>query len=107
MWETLYGDNGNQSARVGAFGPSGLLIAGGSGPALGDSDVALWLLDPETGEVQWEHTWGGPEYEFAHGLAVFGARLYITGETASFGAGGDDAFLISGDAVTGGLPPEP
>jgi hypothetical protein len=107
IWETLYGGSGNESARVAEIGSQGLFIAGGKGPAFGDSNVALWWLDTVTGDVLWEKTWGGGEYDYAHGLALHGGTVYMTGETESAGAGKDDAFLISGDADTGELPDFP
>jgi len=42
-----------------------------------------------------ERTWGGPDRDGANGVAVAGdGSVYLTGSTRSFGAGGDDAFLL-------------
>jgi hypothetical protein len=42
-----------------------------------------------------ERTWGGPDRDGAHGVAVASdGSVYVTGETRSFGAGGGDAFLL-------------
>ena len=42
-----------------------------------------------------ERTWGGPERDGAHGVAVAtDGSVYVTGGTRSFGAGGEDAFLL-------------
>ena len=45
--------------------------------------------------LQQEHTWGGPERDGAQRVAVAAdGSVYVTGSTRSFGAGGDDAFLL-------------
>src|SRR5262245_32042044 len=45
--------------------------------------------------LEQERTWGGLERDGAQGIAVAGdGSLYVTGSTRSFGAGGDDAFLL-------------
>jgi len=50
-----------------------------------------------------ERTWGGPERDGANGVAIAAdGSTYVTGSTRSFGAGGDDAFLLKYDA-TGAL----
>lgn len=42
-----------------------------------------------------QRTWGGPERDGAHGVAVASdGSAYMTGSTRSFGAGGDDAILL-------------
>jgi hypothetical protein len=42
-----------------------------------------------------ERTWGGPERDGALGVAVGGdGSVYMTGGTRSFGAGGEDAFVL-------------
>ena len=42
-----------------------------------------------------ERTWGGSERDGAHGVAAAGdGSVYVAGATRSFGAGGEDAFLL-------------
>jgi hypothetical protein len=46
-----------------------------------------------------ERTWGGVERDGANGVAAAAdGSAYVTGSTRSFGAGGDDAFLLKYDA---------
>ena len=46
-----------------------------------------------------QRTWGGPDRDGASGVAVAAdGSVYVTGETRSFGAGGDDAFLLKYNA---------
>ncbi len=44
--------------------------------------------------------------EQAHGIAVRDSFIYIVGETASFGVGLEDAFLLKIDADGGNTIPE-
>jgi CubicO group peptidase (beta-lactamase class C family) len=60
-------------------------------------DIYLIRTDA-AGEVLWEKTYGGEEYDA--GSTIFPADdggLMIAGHTASFGAGGQDAYLIKVD----------
>src|SRR6188768_840881 len=42
-----------------------------------------------------QRTWGGPDRDGAHGVAVAAdGSVYVTGSTRSFGAGGEDAVLL-------------
>ncbi len=49
---------------------------------------------PEQLEQDWNHTWGGVGNDYAFGVFANGSgNTYLAGYTASYGAGGDDAFL--------------
>jgi hypothetical protein len=60
----------------------------------------------QQGSLTLAKTWGGPALEQAHGIAVRDSFVYIVGETASFGAGLEDAFLLKIDADGGNTIPE-
>ena len=72
------------------------------GPHGGAADVLLLKYD-EHGNLIWSKTWGGPKDDSALGIATDadGNRLYVVGETASFGSGGKDAFLLEVDPADG------
>ncbi|MHA1384996.1 MAG: SBBP repeat-containing protein, partial [Candidatus Helarchaeota archaeon] len=47
---------------------------------------------------EWNVTWGGSSVDFGFGVAIDGSNnVYLCGETWSFGAGYDDAFLAKYD----------
>jgi hypothetical protein len=57
----------------------------------------LFLLKYDgSGNLQWENTWGGSNYDWAYGVAVGSDGLYVAGVTDSYGATGD-VFLLKYD----------
>jgi hypothetical protein len=64
----------------------------------GLSDAYLVKLDAN-GTLQWTKTIGGPGYEIGHSLIQTSDGGYaIAGSTQSFGAGGDDVYVVKLDA---------
>jgi uncharacterized delta-60 repeat protein len=50
--------------------------------------------------LDFDTTWGGSNYDHANGITVDGVgNIYITGQTSSFGAGQDDAFIAKYDST--------
>jgi hypothetical protein len=68
----------------------------------GGSDVQLLKYD-EVGTLIWSKEWGGAADDRAYGIAASGNRLYVVGETASFGSGQKDAFLLGVDPTNGAV----
>jgi hypothetical protein len=66
----------------------------------GGFDVQLLKYD-EDGTLIWSREWGGTADDRAYGITARGDRLYVVGETASFGSGGKDAFLLGVDSASG------
>jgi outer membrane protein assembly factor BamB len=59
------------------------------------SGDAIFMKLTLGGDVLWERTWGGDEYEQAMSVApAEDGGFYIFGETDSYGAGGRDFFLL-------------
>lgn len=55
-------------------------------------DLLLLKFDRD-GVFQWAKSWGGPAADIGKGIFISDGKLYITGHTASFGAGGHDLLL--------------
>ena len=63
----------------------------------GASDIFLIKTD-EFGNVQWAKTYGGTGYDWAYSVQqTSGGGYIVAGLTTSFGAGGEDIFLIKTD----------
>ncbi|MEX2690472.1 MAG: hypothetical protein Q6351_009160 [Candidatus Njordarchaeum guaymaensis] len=62
----------------------------------GNFDVFLLKYDLD-GNLVWSRTWGGSNWDEAHGLFVYGNYICITGSTDSFGEGYADVFLLKYD----------
>jgi Tol biopolymer transport system component len=61
-------------------------------PYSGDALLIKLTLE---GELLWERTWGGDEYEQAWSIAPAGdGGFFVFGETGSYGAGDRDFFLL-------------
>lgn len=104
VWETVWGGPGTESARVVKTDSEGILVAGWTDSfGAGKGDIVLMRFHQD-GELLWSETWGGPGFEQAHGLAIYGSAAYIAGETTSFGAGKQDALLVKVNAHTGRFP---
>lgn len=109
IWERLWGGKGSESARAVAVGPSGDVFIAGSSDSFsngGGLDVAL-LRYTRDGVLVWAKTWGGNLNDGSSGIAIFGNRAFIAGNTKSFGNGQDDALLLSANAETGQFPSVP
>ena len=80
-----------------------------NGPA-GGTD-ALMLKYDEAGTLLWSQTWGGAADDLAYSVTANDhartppedQRLYVTGTTASFGAGKQDVFLLEVNPATGAI----
>ena len=60
----------------------------------GYNDILLLKYDQQ-GNLIWNKTWGGSDFERGHGVAVDNSGyIYVTGFTCSYGAGYEDAVLL-------------
>jgi len=109
VWNATWGGSGSEVTRSVAIdaNESSIWIAGSTTSyGYGDFDVFLLQYD-QGGNVGYNATWGGIGLEQSHGMALFNGSVYIAGETRSFGAGNEDAFLLRVDPSgngTGNLP---
>jgi hypothetical protein len=106
IWEQLWGGKGSEDARAIAIGPAGDIFIAGASDSYSNGagmDIVLLRYDP-SGNLVWFRTWGGAQNDASHGIALYGDRVYIAGNTRSAGSGQDDALLISVDAGEGLFP---
>jgi outer membrane protein assembly factor BamB len=100
LWNKTYGGAlGEISGDMCKTNDGGYAIAGGTSSfGAGSQDVYLVKTDAN-GNMLWNKTYGGSGYEYGYHLVQTPDGGYaVTGYTGSFGAGGQDAWLIKTDA---------
>jgi hypothetical protein len=101
IWSKTYGGtNQDEATSVEQTSDGGYIMAGTTTSfGAGASDVYVVKTD-SSGVVTWSKTYGGTGSEFGSGISQTTDHGYIiTGSTSSFGAGGDDAYLIRTDSM--------
>ena len=96
LWNRTWGGPIDDDGMAIASDPSGNVFIGGYTSSFGaggyDSFIAKYTSD---GTQLWNRTWGGTNQDDGYGVAADGSgNSYLAGLTASFGAGGPDAFLV-------------
>jgi hypothetical protein len=59
----------------------------------GSFDIAVLKYDSD-GNQPWSAIWGGAFLEYVEDIALSGTDIYVVGITDSFGAGGNDGFIL-------------
>jgi Domain of unknown function (DUF5122) beta-propeller len=105
VWQRAYSAAEIADARggVAVAADGSVYVAGGiqdvtrSGNAVNDTSIAKFAPD---GGLVWDRGYDGKDGDFPGGVvALADGSILIGGETASFGAGSDDAFLLQLDAT--------
>jgi Tol biopolymer transport system component len=99
LWQKTYG--GDRFDRGKAILPSAgrgfIILAETESSGAGDRDIYLLQVDQDGNEL-WSHTFGGPGRERANAILQTAEGGYLlAGQTASFGAGGRDLYLVKTD----------
>jgi len=100
QWEKTFGGTSDDAGySVDLTTDGGYIIAGStSSSGAGGSDVYLIKTDLN-GDKQWEKTFGGSDDDRGNSVDQTSDGGYIiTGFSSSFGAGGNDIYLIKADA---------
>lgn len=98
-WTQTYGAELTDGANCLVETDDGGYALVGKTASFGSGGYDFWLVKTDiNGNVEWNKTYGGPETDIAHWLIVASDGGYIiAGETASFGAGASDFWLIKTD----------
>jgi len=101
VWTRTYGGSGDEwGACIEPTNDGNYIIAGGTHSyGAGHSDI--WLLKVNlSGDTLWTNTFGGSSYEWGYSVQQTSDLGYIvTGCTESFGAGGEDVYLVKTDSL--------
>ncbi|MEP3225734.1 MAG: hypothetical protein ABJO01_07155 [Parasphingorhabdus sp.] len=96
LWQKNYGGERNEYARSIMATPDGNFLISGATESKGAGSFDVWLLKIDgEGNLLWDKTFGGTEYERAPILAMAeDGQFYLAGATQSKGAGQSDAWLL-------------
>jgi predicted secreted protein len=103
-WDRVFGgfvsSSGDGGWAADATEDGGYIVTGYT-QSFGEGRKDLWLLKTDgQGKEIWDKTFGGTEDDVGMSVAGTGDGGYIvTGRTASFGAGGDDIWLLKADSL--------
>jgi hypothetical protein len=99
QWQKTYGGSNEDAAfAIAPTSDGGYVVAGWTGSfGAGSHDVWVLKLDG-SGNVQWQKTYGGSNDDGATGIVPTSDGGYVVaGWTGSFGAGGDDVWVLKLD----------
>jgi uncharacterized delta-60 repeat protein len=95
QWQRTLGGSGSDIGRSISVDASGnVYVAGQTNSQGAGGDDVLIAKYNTSGTIQWQRTLGGTSFDDAFGISVDAAGdVYVTGRTASQGAGGDDVLI--------------
>jgi hypothetical protein len=100
QWDKTYGGTGSDNPMVVVQSSDGGYVIAGRTALFGSSNSDFWLVKTDaTGNMVWNKTYGGTGNEVVASMVLTSDGGYaVFGSTNSFGAGGNDAWLVKTDA---------
>jgi len=100
QWQKTYGGGGDDVAHSIQQTSDGGYIVAGETDSFGAGFADFWVLKLDSnGEVLWQKTYGGGEDDIAHSIQqTSDGGFIVAGETASFGAGFADFWVLKLDS---------
>ncbi|MFC1543144.1 hypothetical protein ACFL4K_01235 [Candidatus Neomarinimicrobiota bacterium] len=100
VWNKTFGGSSEELSRSVQQTSEGGYIVVGYTNSFGAGDMDTWLIKTnEAGNTVWTRTYGGSQDDRGYFVQQTSDSGYvITGETSSYGAGGEDIWLIKTDA---------
>jgi len=95
-WQRTYGGSGNDHAQFIQQTSDGGYIVAGFTESFGAGGRDIWILKlSSTGNIEWQGTYGGGNYDYFHSIQQTSDGGYIVaGCTYSFGAGSNDGWVL-------------
>ncbi|NQU35430.1 MAG: T9SS type A sorting domain-containing protein [Bacteroidetes bacterium] len=100
LWTRTYGGNNSDGCKSVQQTSDGGYIVAGTTESYGSGEMDAWLVKTDaSGDTIWTKTFGGDSDDRGWSARQTSDGGYIlTGGTASFGAGGEDVWLVKTDA---------
>ncbi|MEM7246658.1 MAG: hypothetical protein AAF533_15010 [Acidobacteriota bacterium] len=101
LWQRAYSGASYDRCRTAIATSDGGYLLAGYTESFGAGEEDAWLVKiDETGELEWQASYGGPDSDEAEGLLELpGGGYLVTGHTRSWGEGADDAWLLEIDPL--------
>jgi hypothetical protein len=101
QWTRTVGGTGDENANSIIQTSDGGFVAAGNTNSYGTGNYDMYIVKlNSSGTLQWSKTYGGSSVENAYSIIKSsGGGFVIAGQTASFGAGGDDIYLVKTDSL--------
>ncbi|WP_048149655.1 protein kinase [Thermococcus sp. AM4] len=95
-WQKTYGRGYTDHAEAVAIAPNGDIIVAGYTDHFGAGGWDAWILRLDSnGNVKWQKTYGGSDYDEAYAVAIApNGDIIVAGWTKSFGAGEYDVWVL-------------
>ena len=100
-WTKTYGGENNDFGYSVEQIPDGGFVLAGATQSFGEGAADVYVVATDSsGRERWARTFGGDSNDYAYSIRPTADKGYVVaGYTRSFGAGGEDAYLIKTDSL--------